>query len=92
MVRIKLHHFENINIDQFIQISFHLGEKLKDIVHGVMTTQVIPAPDSRIKGRLLSPNEGCGFAKARFKKINNGSPAIKSIFIDLKQIELLINN
>lgn len=37
------------------------------------------SPKSGIKGRLLSPEEGCGFSKVENKRIIGGSPAKNGI-------------
>lgn len=52
------------------------GLKLRDVVQGVINTQKAAAPDSNIKGRLLTVAEGCGLPKlTSTKRIVGGGPA-----------------
>lgn len=41
---------------------------------------------SNIKGRLLTPDEGCGFSKVANSKIVGGAPAKPGTFISLNEI------
>lgn len=64
----------------FLILPFHVilfeGLKLRDIVRGIIKTQRAPAPDSNIKGRLLTVAEGCGLPKlTSIKRIVGGGPA-----------------
>lgn len=55
-----------------------------NVIRGVSNARSpsVLAPDSNIKGRLLTSDEGCGLSKSAIKRIVSGAPAKKGFCVD----------
>lgn len=62
---------------EFIYFPSFVALNLKNAAQGVINTDKATGPDSNVKGRLLTIDEGCGLSKQPLKKIVAGAPAKK---------------